>query len=149
MLKKMNEKKNNKGFSLVELIVVILIMAVLAVALAPQVMKWVGNARIANDKQTVESIMSGVQLALAQEGGTSYDIKIVYTGSTSTWAVSKADGTGNGTGSKPTEAHLEDVIGSSWDAALKSSGITSVTITGNGANLSVAYDPTTLFDDLD
>ncbi|MCI5848904.1 MAG: type II secretion system GspH family protein, partial [Lachnoclostridium sp.] len=34
-------KKNNKGFSLVELIVVVLIMAIIAVALAPQVMKWV------------------------------------------------------------------------------------------------------------
>ena len=33
------KKRNNKGFSLVELIVVILIMAVIAVALAPQVMK--------------------------------------------------------------------------------------------------------------
>ena len=44
-----DKKRNNKGFSLVELIVVILIMAVLAVALAPQVMKWVGNARLARE----------------------------------------------------------------------------------------------------
>ncbi len=65
MLKKMNEKKNNKGFSLVELIVVILIMAVLAVALAPQVMKWVGNSRIAADVQTQNDIASIAQLTLA------------------------------------------------------------------------------------
>ncbi len=67
MLKKMNEKRNNKGFSLVELIVVILIMAVLAVALAPQVMKWVNRSRIAADVQTYEAVMSACQLALADE----------------------------------------------------------------------------------
>ncbi len=64
MLKKMNEKKNNKGFSLVELIVVILIMAVLAVAIAPQVMKWVNNSRIAADVQTQDSVVAAAQLAL-------------------------------------------------------------------------------------
>ncbi len=64
MLKKLNEKKNNKGFSLVELIVVILIMAVLAVALAPQVMKWVGNSRVAADVQAYDGLVSNCQLAL-------------------------------------------------------------------------------------
>jgi type IV pilus assembly protein PilA len=60
-------KKNNKGFSLVELIVVILIMAILAVALAPQVMKWVNNSRRASDVTTYESLVSSIQLALADE----------------------------------------------------------------------------------
>ena len=44
--------RDNKGFSLVELIVVILIMAIIAVAIAPQVMKWVENSRIAKDMDT-------------------------------------------------------------------------------------------------
>jgi type IV pilus assembly protein PilA len=64
---KKNTKKNNKGFSLVELIVVVLIMAIIAVALAPQVMKWVNNARIATDRQTVDSVKANIQLALADE----------------------------------------------------------------------------------
>lgn len=59
-----NVKKNNKGFSLVELIVVVLIMAIIAVSLAPQVMKWVGNSRIATDRQTVDSVVSSLQMAL-------------------------------------------------------------------------------------
>ena len=59
-----NVKKNNKGFSLVELIVVVMIMAIIAVALAPQVMKWVNNSRIATDKQTVDSVVSACQTAL-------------------------------------------------------------------------------------
>ena len=61
-------KENNKGFSLVELIVVILIMAVLAVALAPQVMKWVGNARKARDWHNYEQMVSVVQEAITYNG---------------------------------------------------------------------------------
>lgn len=57
-------KKNNKGFSLVELIVVVLIMAIIAVALAPQVMKWVNNARISADVTTYDAVVSSAQLAL-------------------------------------------------------------------------------------
>lgn len=60
-------KKSNKGFSLVELIVVVLIMAIIAVALAPQVMKWVENARIASDMRNYEQLQSALQLALATE----------------------------------------------------------------------------------
>ncbi len=57
-------KKNNKGFSLVELIVVVLIMGILAVALTPQVLKWVDNSRISNDKSLMQSIVSNTQAAL-------------------------------------------------------------------------------------
>ncbi len=60
-------KKNNKGFSLVELIVVVLIMAIIAVSLAPQVMKWVNNSRIATDKQTIDAVVSYAQLALTNK----------------------------------------------------------------------------------
>ena len=60
-------KENNKGFSLVELIVVVLIMAIIAVALAPQVMKWVENSRISSDLETKEGIEKMCQLALTDE----------------------------------------------------------------------------------
>lgn len=58
---------NNKGFSLVELVVVVLIMAIVAVALAPQVMKWVENSRIASDLETRNSIENNCILAIADE----------------------------------------------------------------------------------
>lgn len=61
-------KKNNKGFSLVELIVVVLIMAIIAVALAPQVMKWVNESRKSADASTYDSVVAAAQDALADEG---------------------------------------------------------------------------------
>lgn len=59
--------KNNKGFSLVELIVVVLIIAIIAVALAPQVIRWVENSRIASDLETRNDIEKMCQLALTNE----------------------------------------------------------------------------------
>ena len=60
-------KKNNKGFSLVELIVVVLIMAIIAVALAPQVMKWVGNSKVSADVSNYDSLVSNIQTALTYD----------------------------------------------------------------------------------
>ena len=56
--------KNNKGFSLVELIVVVLIMAIIAVSLAPQVMKWVDRSRQANDASNYDALVAAAQLSV-------------------------------------------------------------------------------------
>ena len=61
------KKMNNKGFSLVELIVVVLIMAIIAVALAPQVMKWVENSRVSTDCTNYESMIENLQLAISDK----------------------------------------------------------------------------------
>ena len=58
--------KENKGFSLVELIVVVLIMAIVAVALAPQIIKWVENSRISADIQTRNTLKEQCQIALTE-----------------------------------------------------------------------------------
>lgn len=66
-IQKGSKKLGNKGFSLVELIVVIAIMAILTVVIAPQFMRYIEKSRESVDKQTIESINSSIQAALADE----------------------------------------------------------------------------------
>lgn len=61
------KKMNNKGFSLVELIVVIAIMAVLVGVLAPQFIKYVENSRRATDVSSAESIRSAILADIADQ----------------------------------------------------------------------------------
>jgi type IV pilus assembly protein PilA len=59
------EKINDKGFSLVELIIVIAIMALLVVVLAPQYLKYVERARNAMDLQNATTIVNAIQIYAA------------------------------------------------------------------------------------
>lgn len=61
------KKKNNKGFSLIELIIAIAILVILTGLLAPQFMKYIEKSREAKDMQTLDLIYTGVQGALADE----------------------------------------------------------------------------------
>ena len=139
MLKKMNEKKNNKGFSLVELIVVILIMAVLAVAIAPQVMRWVNESRKSSDINNYDSLVSICQLALTDEDAYSaltsshgYNLVVgtsnttLYTGETGTTATANTDNF----------YKALDKLDPNWTKVkVQASGITSyqITVTSAGA----------------
>ena len=54
-------KRNNKGFSLVELIIVIAIMAVLVGVLAPAYLRYVEKSRKSADIQAIDSIMVAME----------------------------------------------------------------------------------------
>lgn len=62
------KKMNNKGFSLVELIVVIAIMAILVGALAPALLKYVRQSRQSADIQAGNALYTAVQAAIAEGG---------------------------------------------------------------------------------
>lgn len=59
------KKTNNKGFSLVELIIVIAIMAILAGALAPALIKYINKSRRSTDVQNADSLRTALQTALS------------------------------------------------------------------------------------
>ena len=59
------ERKNNKGFTLVELIIVIAIIAVLAAVLAPQYIKYVDKSKAATDADTMGAIVQAVNVLSA------------------------------------------------------------------------------------
>lgn len=58
---------NNKGFSLVELIIVIAIMAVLMGVLAPQLLKYVESSRLQSDLTAMSEVENATKIALSIE----------------------------------------------------------------------------------
>lgn len=59
---KNRNKMNNNGFSLVELIIVIAIMAVLIAVLAPQYMKYVERGRNSTDRDNATAMASAMMV---------------------------------------------------------------------------------------
>lgn len=60
-------KKNNKGFTLVELIVVIAILGVLMAVLVPQYIQYVEKSREATDLNTLSEILHSCEITAASQ----------------------------------------------------------------------------------
>lgn len=69
-MNKIRNRKNNKGFSLVELIIVIAIMAILAGILIPQFVKYISSSKVSGDIQQSENIYNAVAAQYADSQGT-------------------------------------------------------------------------------
>ncbi len=115
----MNKKEmNNKGFSLVELIIVIAIMAILVGVLAPQFIKYVESSKQSTDIQNASEIRAAVEAFVAENQPTT-DIVIATNGN-----HLKATG-GNwkdSAGADKTVADALTAVGLSGDTACKSVG---------------------------
>lgn len=73
---------DNRGFSLVELIIVVSIMAVLLVVLAPAMLRYVEKTRVQKDESAVAEVLKAAELALADDqlytaaGGEDITVKV-------------------------------------------------------------------------
>ena len=58
------KKMNNKGFSLIELIIVIAIMAILVAIIAPNLTKYLGKSKKKTDSKNADEIAQQLQTAI-------------------------------------------------------------------------------------
>ena len=129
------KKMNNKGFSLVELIVVVAIMAVLVGVLAPTLLRYVEKTRLQKDNSAISEICQAAKIAMADEA-------INNAVSASTWTVTTTSKTytfNSASTAHALEQELAAVIGSS--VTLTSNTYTSapsITVSVSGTTPSIS-----------
>ena len=133
----MKNRKNNKGFSLVELIVVVAIMAVLVGVLAPAYLKYVENSKVSKDEANVDEYVRAVEVALTDE--TVYG-SLDLTNDITITVQDKVDG--NTTGTSSLDATSE--LGKAVKASLGELDIDFTSKKYGGETLTIKIDKTTL-----
>ena len=107
--------KSNKGFSLVELIIVIAIMAILVGVMAPQLIKYIEKSKVSSDTQTADAVHTAILTAMMDPevvNNSGYNTSTIVKGTAmSVTGLSKSDIVGS--------AALE-ILGESTGAPVKS-----------------------------
>ncbi len=128
------KKTNNKGFSLVELIVVVAIMAVLMVVIAPSLLRYVESSRAQRDDSAASEFLHAVEIALANE-----DINESIAVGTTTVTAPDAAAFAGGSAELLTELNLVFPAGQlDYTSNAHNSGTYTVTITKTTTTTSVA-----------
>ena len=107
----------NFGFSLVELIVVVLIMGIISVVLAPQIMKWVGRAKTNSDASVARDLKVTIQTAVGEfqgEKGTFSELTNIDISSAGLTTVTAM----NGDGDKTLGEYIAAALGNEYPTAL-------------------------------
>ncbi len=92
-------KKNNKGFTLVELIIVVAVIVILATVLAPQYTRYVERSRQSNDLQIATTIMDAAVIAITDPLNEIPSDAVVYVGwQTADGGQNIVVGSGHGSG---------------------------------------------------
>ena len=159
------KKKDNKGFTLVELVIVVAILAILVGILAPQYTKYVEKSRKAADASNLENLVTAFKTA-ASDGNDqipagTYKFTINNATETQTTGTTILDCNPNDTSQSTSEIDgiITSYVGANWkDTKLKSKKwenpktkktVTQISATlevKNDGSVTVTYDPTTIKD---
>ena len=127
--------KNNKGFSLVELIIVIAIMAILVGVMAPQLIKYIEKRKVSADTQLADSVHTAVLTAMMDPeivNASNYNNE--YNGYTTATAVAGLNNTTVGSISSGALEILGVTTGTAVDGSLKSTNASAVSFQITGTN---------------
>lgn len=125
------KKMNNKGFSLVELIIVIAIMAILIAVLAPQFLRYVEKSRLQSDNSALGEVANAVKVAVAND-----KINKEVSAASPSWTASSTAGPVSFTSCPSLNAELAKVLGTS--IVMKS----NTYINGGMPEISIGIDST-------